>query len=153
MIYVASTRKLRKQKGTGMARCGSNRSPIWVGGGIAFGPKPRNVKYDIPKKMRRKALRDAFYLKIKNKEVIILENLDMKEVKTKQVSDFLKKINACSRVLFVTEKINRNIILSARNIQKVKVLPVSELNAYEMISGGKLLFSREAFNQIVERVG
>ncbi len=143
-----STKKPWKQKGTGRARAGTKGSPIWVHGGVAFGPKPRDVYYDIPKKVRKKAIKESFLMKVRDDEVIIADVLDVNEPKTKLANDLLKRLNLSgSKVLMVTSKIKSNLILSIRNIKKVSVLPVNELNPMTIINAGKLVFEKEAYQE------
>ncbi|EKD86508.1 MAG: 50S ribosomal protein L4, partial [uncultured bacterium] len=127
---------------------GTKGSPIWVHGGVAFGPKPRDVYYDIPKKVRKKAIKESFLMKVRDDEVIIADVLDVNEPKTKLANDLLKRLNLSgSKVLMVTSKIKSNLILSIRNIKKVSVLPVNELNPMTIINAGKLVFEKEAYQE------
>lgn len=147
-----STHKPRNQKGSGRARAGTLASPIWVHGGVAFGPKPRNVKFNIPKKMRRKALQDALFLKIIDGDVLIVEDLKVEVPKTKDITGLLGKLQVSKGTLIVTETMNKNLVLSVRNLQKIAVIPVDELNAHEVIKAKKLLFTKQAFEIVNKRM-
>lgn len=112
-------RKPWKQKGTGRARQGSTRSVQWVGGGVAFAPKPRSYKYTLPKKVRRLAMKSALSSKVQNSEVIVLDALNMDAPKTKEFAQILNNINAAKKALVVIADKNDNIIKSARNIEEI----------------------------------
>lgn len=137
------------QKHTGRARAGSIRSPIWKGGGVTFGPKPRDYSYAIPKKARKLALFSALKSKVRDNELIVVESLDFDTPKTKQMVEILKSlgINGCS-CLIVLSKPNKMVWKSARNIPYVKVMSSTELNAYEVLRPKKILLTREALNII-----
>ncbi len=143
-----SKRKQRKQKGTGRARAGHASSPIWVGGGVAFGPRPRDTHYDIPKKLKRKALRDSLLLKAMDDEIIIIDELKLGEVKTKKVIELLKSVGLEKSVKIIVNGVDKNLVLSCRNIPKVSALNVKDLNAMEVIGAKKLVFTKEAFAEI-----
>ncbi len=137
------------QKHTGRARAGSIRSPIWKGGGVTFGPKPRDYSYTIPKKAKKLALFSALTAKARDNELIVIENLDFDVPKTKQMMGILKSlgINGCS-CLVVISKTDKAVWKSARNIPYVKVMVGAELNAYEVLRPKKILVTREALNTI-----
>ncbi|MBI5893583.1 MAG: 50S ribosomal protein L4 [Deltaproteobacteria bacterium] len=139
-----------KQKGTGRARSGSIRSPLWRHGGTVFGPHPRDYSYDIPKKARTEALKSALSLKIKEDKIKILDNISVDEPKTKKVFDILKKINAASS-LIVIDGSNKNLELAARNLKHSKVLKIDGLNVYDVLNYENLLITRSAFQKIEER--
>ncbi|WKZ18351.1 MAG: 50S ribosomal protein L4 [Candidatus Jettenia sp. CY-1] len=137
------------QKHTGRARAGSIRSPIWKGGGVSFGPRPRDYSYSIPKKARKLALFSALTAKIRDNELLVLESLEFDAPKTKQMVEILKAlgINGGS-CLIVLSKANEIIWKSARNIPSVKVMTSAELNAYDVLKPKKILITREALNSI-----
>ncbi|MDN3509731.1 MAG: 50S ribosomal protein L4 [Candidatus Jettenia sp.] len=137
------------QKHTGRARAGSIRSPIWKGGGVSFGPRPRDYSYSIPKKARKLALFSALTAKIRDNELLVLESLEFDAPKTKQMVEILKAlgINGGS-CLIVLPKANEIIWKSARNIPSVKVMTSAELNAYDVLKPKKILITREALNSI-----
>lgn len=138
-------RKPWKQKGTGNARAGSKRSPLWVGGGISLGPRFRDVKLDLPKKMRRKALMSALSLKQNMGQIKVITNLESQSPKTKIIANLLTKLDTKGKTLLVTSKPNNNIKLASRNIPKVTVDSFVNLNAYEVMLPEQILFSKEVF--------
>jgi large subunit ribosomal protein L4 len=148
-----SGRKPWKQKGTGRARAGSFRSPIWVGGGVAHGPRPRDVYYTIPRKLRRRALKDALLLKIRDRQVLVVERFDVESPKTKEVLKVLKSLSLeAIKVLLVVETYDANLVLSSRNLEKLRTTTVSDLNVLDILSGGRLLFTKAAFQAIQDKI-
>ena len=139
-----------KQKGTGRARAGTNSSPIWVGGGIVFGPTPRDYSFSLPKKMKVAALKSALSDKLENKEIIIIDKLSLKENKTSKVVEILKSLQAFKKPLIITEKEDNIIALSVRNIKGVQVLPVSKINTYDLINHEKIIITKKALKRIEE---
>jgi len=139
-----------KQKGTGRARAGTNSSPIWVGGGIVFGPTPRNYSFSLPKKMKVAALKSALSDKLENKEIIIIDKLSLKENKTSKMVEILKNLQAFKKPLIITEKEDNIIALSVRNIKGVQVLPVSKINTYDLINHKKIIITKKALKKIEE---
>lgn len=133
-----------RQKGTGRARAGSIRSSIWVGGGKALGPRKRDVKLTLPKKMKKAALTSALSQKAKDGQIKVITSLTIKEPKTKIIANLVNKLSPGSRTLIVTEKTDKNLKLASRNIQKVSVNSFSNLNAFEVIKNNQLLISKEA---------
>ncbi len=140
------------QKGTGRARAGSSRSPLWRGGGITFGPKPRDYSYQVPKKVKKAALKSALSLKAKNKDIIILDKLELKSPKTKEVARLLKNFKICDKVLFLTDEENGNLSLAARNLPKANVLSLAGLNVYDLLHSSKLILTRNIIPKIEERL-
>src|SRR5690625_3226343 len=133
-------RKPWRQKGTGRARQGSIRSPQWVGGGVVFGPTTeRNYKYKLPKKVRRLALKSALSSKVKDKNIIVLNDLQFEVPKTKDMVAVLNALEVNEKALIVTSDKNDNVIRSANNLQKVKVITVGEVNVLDLISYDKLI--------------
>ena len=139
-----------RQKGTGMARAGSNRSPIWIGGGTVFGPTPRDYSYSLPKKMKIVALKSVLSAKAKNNEIMILDKLSLNENKTKKIIEILKNLKALKKPIVIIEKEDKNIEQAIRNIQGAMALPVSKLNSYDLLNHGKAIFTKEAIKQIEE---
>ena len=139
-----STRKLYRQKGTGYARAGSKKSPIRRGGGVTFGPRPRSYRQDLPKKMRRLALKCVLSAKAADGELKVLEKWDFTEPKTKQMAAALKALGIDKSALIVTPESDTNVIMSARNIQKIKTLPANIINVNEILSYRTLLMTEAA---------
>ena len=139
-----------KQKGTGRARAGTNRSPVWVGGGTVFGPSPRDYSFSLPKKMKVAALKSALSDKLKNKEIIIIDELLLKENKTSKMVEILKNLQASKKPLIITEKEDTMIVLSVRNIKGAMVLPVSKINTYDLINQEKIIITKKALQKIEE---
>ena len=139
-----STRKLYKQKGTGSARAGSIKSPLRRGGGIVFGPHPRDYHQAMPKSMRRLALRCVLSAKMEDGEMKILESLKLDEIKTKNVVGILGAMQADRTTLVVTGEANGNLVKSARNLAGVKTLPANLLNVVDIISHNTLLIEVDA---------
>lgn len=140
-----------KQKGTGRARHGSNRSPLWRGGGITFGPRnDRNFKKIVPKKMNRKALFMVLSSKLKDKEMIVVNELKIDSPKTKDFSTIIKGIlqNRIGKVLIVTEVFDKNIMIAAKNVPNMKVVTINELNILDLLNFKYLVISEEAIKKI-----
>ena len=137
-----------KQKGTGRARAGTNRSPIWVGGGIVFGPAPRDYSFSLSKKMKVVALNSVLSDKVKNKEFIIIDKLFLEENKTKRMVEILKNLQASKKPLIIIEKEDNDIAQALRNIKGAKVLPASKINAYDLINQGKIIITKDALQRI-----
>jgi large subunit ribosomal protein L4 len=146
-----STRKLYRQKGTGYARAGSKKSPLRRGGGITFGPHPRDYRQQIPRKMRRLALRCVLSAKAGDGELKVLDSFDFAEPKTKKMLEVLAALGIESSALIVTPEPEDNVIKSARNLQGVKTLPVHILNLLDIMSYKTLLMT-EAAVRIVEKL-
>jgi len=143
-------RKPWRQKGTGRARAGSTRSPLWVGGGVVFGPKPRDYSYSLPKKVRRAALKSALSLKVKEGKLLIVDNLNLEEIKTKAFVSLLKRL-AVEDALIVDSD-NVNLERSARNLHTVKVLRPEGLNVYDILKYECLLLTKQSAEKIQERL-
>lgn len=143
-------RKPWRQKGTGRARHGSIRSPLWVGGGVAHGPKPRNYSYKLPKKVKRLALKSALTTKVLDNNIIVLDELKLDEIKTKKMANILKNLNVDTSALIVTPEVDRNIVLSARNIEKVKTTTSDSINTYDILRFEKFIVTKEAVAKIEE---
>ena len=139
-----------KQKGTGRARAGTNSSPIWVGGGIVFGPAPRDYSFSLPKKMKVAALKSVLLDKLENKEIIIIDKLSLEENKTSKMVEILKNLQASKKPLIITEKEDSTIALSVRNIKGAQVLPASKINTYDLINHEKIIITKKALKRIEE---
>lgn len=139
-----------RQKGTGRARHGSERSAQYVGGGIIFGPNPRSYSYTVPKKIKRLALKSALSSKVADQKLIVLENMDLDEVKTATVAKALKAIGASNSSLIVLEGINKNAELSARNIKDVKTALVNTINVVDILKYDSLVATKAAVEKIEE---
>ena len=146
---AGSTRKIKKQKGTGTARAGSIKNPLFRGGGRVFGPRPRSYDQKINKKVKRLARKSALAYKVKNKEILILEDFNLSNPNT---SDYLNIIKAfgleTKKTLLVTSEINNNIYLSSRNLKNSKVVINSELNTYEITDANNILILESAVEGI-----
>ena len=146
---AGSTRKIKKQKGTGTARAGSIKNPLFRGGGRVFGPRPRSYDQKVNKKVKKLARKSALAYKAKNKEILILEDFNLSNPKT---SDYLNIIKAfgleTKKTLVVTSDINNNIYLSSRNLKNSKVVINSELNTYEITDANNILILESAVEGI-----
>ena len=147
---AGSTRKLFRQKHTGMARAGSKKSPIRRGGGVTFGPKPRSYRQEMPKKMRRLALRCALSAKAKDEDLMVLEKLELGQPKTKEMAGILAALGVDSSALIVTGEPEENIVKSARNLAEVKTLPANILNVVDILSHKRLLMTEAAVRKAEE---
>ncbi len=143
-------RKPWRQKGTGRARAGSNRSPLWRHGGISHGPKPRDWSFRFPKALRRDALRTALSTKIAAREVRILEDLTMDRPSTKTFQSMLKGLGITGKVLVVTSQREEAVEKSARNLPRVKVLLAQGVNVSDVLNADVILFTREALVKVEE---
>ena len=150
---AGSTRKLFRQKGTGFARAGSIRSPIRRGGGIAFGPKPRSYRQVLPKKIRRLALRCVLSAKLRDEEMIVLEQFNLEQPKTKEMVRILTALGVDSSALVVTAEAEDNVIKSARNLPGIKTLPASLLSVVDILSSKILLMTVAAVRKAEELWG
>ena len=139
-----------RQKGTGRARHGSTRSAQYVGGGIIFGPTPRSYSYTVPKKIKRLALKSALSSKVASEKMIVIENMDLAEVKTAAVAKALKAIGASDSSLIVLEGVNKNAELSARNIKDVKTALVNTINVTDILKYDSLVATKAAVEKIEE---
>ena len=138
-----------KQKGTGRARQGSIRAPQWIKGGIALGPKPRSYKYAIPKKMRQLALKSVLTSKLQEGELVVVDKLELKEIKTKDMVKVLNTLNAENSLVMLSEK-NLNVQASARNIANVKTTLVSTINVFDLLKYNKLVVTEDAIKKLEE---
>ena len=139
-----------KQKGTGRARQGSIRSAQWIKGGIVLGPKPRSYRYTLPKKVRRLALKSALTSKVNGNEMLVLDELNFTEFKTKQMAEILNKLNVNESVLIVLEGCDKKVVNSARNIANVKTASVGTINVYDILKHNKLIMTKSAVSKVEE---
>lgn len=137
-----------RQKGTGRARQGSIRAPQWRGGGTVFGPTPRSYAYTMPRKQRRLAIKSVLSQKLIDNDLIVLDKLTMSAPKTKDLVSMLSSLNVDGKVLIVSD--DNNVQLSARNLTKVKVVPVNGLNVEDAVNYGKLVLTQDAVKKIEE---
>ena len=142
-------RKPWRQKGTGRARQGSIRSPQWTGGGVVFAPKPRDYSFKLNKKLKRIALKSALTTKAVENKIIVLDELILTEVKTKEMVKVLSNLNA-EKALIVMDGSNKNVMLSARNIPEVKTAAVNTINVYDLLKYNTLVMTKEAVAKIEE---
>jgi large subunit ribosomal protein L4 len=151
---VAGTNKKPwRQKGTGRARAGSFQSPLWRGGGVVFGPKPRDFGKKVTKKTKQLALRKALTERLNAGEVLVLDDLKLESPKTKGVTQFLDKLELAGKTtLLVDSAIENNLRLATRNIQKVDVTTSDALNTYQLLRYDRLVFSRGAFEKLEQRL-
>jgi len=145
-------RKPWRQKGTGRARAGSRSSPLWRGGGTVFGPMPRSYAFRMPKKKRRAALSSALSLKVRDDAFRVIDQFDIAQPKTRQVVELIQQFTQEAKVLLVVGEPHETLALSARNIPKVKVLPVAGLNVYDMLDHTTVICAEEAIEKIVGRL-
>jgi large subunit ribosomal protein L4 len=146
---AGSTRKIKKQKGTGTARAGSIKNPLFRGGGRVFGPRPKDYGFKLNKKLKILARKSALSYKAKDKNIMILEELSFKTPKTKEFLSILKSLKVDNdRALFVTSERDNNTLLSSRNLKNAKVITADKLNTYDILHSNKLIISEKAFIQI-----
>ena len=139
-----------RQKGTGRARHGSIRSAQWVGGGIALGPKPRSYSYTLPKKVKRLALKSALTSKVIENNIIVLDDRKLEAIKTKEMVDVLNNLKIDSSALIVLPEVDKNVVLSARNIESVKTATTNSINTYDILKYNKFIVTKDAVSTIEE---
>ena len=146
---VAGTNKKPwKQKGTGRARAGSFQSPLWVGGGVVFGPKPRDFAKKVSKKTRTLALRKALSERLKAGDVVVIEDLKLASAKTRDFNAIIEALGCSGSALVVSTGIDKNLTLAARNVVNVALATSDSLNTYDVLRPDKLVFTKSAFEQI-----
>lgn len=143
-------RKPWRQKGTGRARAGSSRSPLWKGGAITFGPKPRDYGYSLPKKVRRLALRSALSSKVQEANIVVLDELAVAEGKTREMVKVLQALNTKKKTLVVTNGADELVLRSARNIEGVKAIEVENLNVLDLLYHDTLVITKGAVEKTEE---
>lgn len=145
-----STKKIKRQKGTGGARAGSIKSPVFVGGGTVFGPQPRDYGFKLNKKVKRVARKSALSAKANSSAIRIVEDFQMESPKTKSFVEILKNLEVGNKALLVVPDTDKNIYLSARNLPKAKVVTASNLNTYDIMNAGIVLMSEGSLSKIEE---
>ena len=146
---TGSTRKIKKQKGTGTARAGSIKSPVMRGGGRAFGPRPRNYSFKLNKKLKTLARKSAFTIKAKEDAIIVLENVNFDAPNTSVYSEMISDLGLNTRkTLLVLADSNKNVYLSSRNLQYAQVITASELSTYKILNSGTVLLTEAAVEKI-----
>ncbi|MBN1599561.1 MAG: 50S ribosomal protein L4 [Bacteroidales bacterium] len=149
---TGSTRKIKRQKGTGTARAGSIKSPIFRGGGRIFGPRPRNYGFKLNKKVKQLARKSALTYKAKSKAIYVVEDFSFEAPKTKEYKSLLNNLNINNKKsLVVIAEPNKNIYLSSRNLQESKVLSVTELNTYEIMNASNVVFVESSLKNLQEQ--
>jgi large subunit ribosomal protein L4 len=142
-------KKPYRQKGTGRARAGSTRSPLWTGGGVIFGPKPKDYSYKVTKKVRKAALRSVLTKKLEDKKLIIVDGFGLNEIKTKNFLKIMKKLDFTKALIVISER-DKNLELSSRNVKEVKVLPAQGINVFDVLKYDKLVMTTGAI-KVVEK--
>ena len=132
-----------KQKGRGVARAGTNRSPIWRGGGTVFGPEPHKYEYNLPKKIKRLARKSVLSQKIENKKLIVIDDFDIKKIKTKKICQLLQKLKIDGKILFLSSEIDENLFLSLRNIPNIALLKAISASTYDLIDSDFILIDKK----------
>ncbi|MEL4455527.1 50S ribosomal protein L4 [Lutimonas vermicola] len=146
---VGSTRKIKKQKGTGTARAGSIKSPLFRGGGRAFGPRPRSYSFKLNKGLKKLARQSALSVKAKEDNILVIEKFDFEAPKTKAFTDILKALELENKKsLFVLDRSNNNVYLSSRNLKRVNVVNGSELSTYTVLNANKVIISEACLEEI-----
>lgn len=149
---AGTTKKPWRQKGTGRARVGTRRNPVWTGGGVAFGPHPREYGFKMPKKMRKAALRSALSDKFANGEIIVFDELAMEAPKTKTMVALLNQFEA-NNAIIVMDEFNENVFKSVRNIAGVMPLEACGINVYNVLGSQKLVMTKAAVAKVEEVLG
>jgi len=145
-----SGKKLWRQKGTGRARVGSVRSPLWRHGGTVHGPKPRDYSYRFPRKKLQGAIRSALSAKLNENSIAVVESFPLENHKTKDFQKILKGLGFTGKVLVVDSSVNNNLSLSSRNLPRVKLVPGTGVNIFDVVNSNALLFSKDSILQIQE---
>lgn len=148
----ATTRKPWRQKGTGRARAGSYASPIWRGGGVVFGPRPRDFSKKVNKKVKKLALKKALGERILMGDVIVVDSLEISEPRTKAVIAWIDQVGATGTVLVVPEADNTNLVLGARNIPHVDVVSADQVHTYSILRQDKIVISKAALEKLEQRI-
>ncbi|NSW74034.1 50S ribosomal protein L4 [bacterium] len=150
-MVKASGKKPFKQKGTGNARAGTRTSPIWRGGGVIFGPSPKDWSFSVPKKIKKLALNNALVYKLNEKNVHLIDSFELKDSKTKNLSNKLKNMNLGKKILIVNKEENTNLELSSRNLLNVKVVSPEGLNVYDLLNSNSILIHKDSIDTILAR--
>jgi large subunit ribosomal protein L4 len=143
-----------RQKGTGRARAGTNRSPVWVGGGTVFGPHPRSYAFSLPKKVRKEALRSVLSSRLRDNNLLVVDKIELESPKTKLFLETVKAMGLdTGKTLFVTSEKNETLSRSSRNLYHVMILPTEGLNVYDLLRYDRLVLLQDAVPKIHERLG
>jgi len=140
-----------RQKGTGRARAGARRSPLWRGGGVIFGPKPRDYNYKLPKKVRRLGVRMALSARFSENNMLVLENFDLADIKSKKFVEVMQKLNIENGLIVIPAK-NENLEKSSRNVQGYKVIQAEGLNVYDILLHRNLVLLQPCLDQLEKRL-
>lgn len=147
-----SNRKIKKQKGTGTARAGSIKSPIFRGGGIIFGPQPRKYKFKINKKLKQLAKKSILSYKVKKNKIIVIEDLFFDSHKTKNYLNMLKNLSLLQKkTLLIINKFNKNIILSGKNIKNTKIITINNINSYDIMNTEIIIITQQTIKEINQK--
>ncbi len=139
-----------KQKGRGVARAGTNRSPIWRGGGTVFGPEPHKYEYNLPKKIKRLARKSVLSQKIKDEKLIVIDDFNVKKIKTKKICQLLQKLKIDGKVIFLSSDIDENLFLSLRNIPNIALLKAINASTYDLIDSDFILIDKKGLESLSE---
>jgi large subunit ribosomal protein L4 len=151
---TGSTRKIKRQKGTGTARAGSIKSPVFRGGGRVFGPKVRDYHFKLNKKVKQLARKSALTYKAKDGDILVVEDFNFDEIKTRNMVALKQSLNINDKkVLFVLDQPNKNVYLSSRNLSGVKIVTASELNTYDILNASKLAFAESSIEAVEQNFG
>ena len=145
---AGSTKKIKKQKGTGGARAGSLKAPLFVGGGRVFGPRPRNYSFKLNKKLKEVARVSALSMLAKDNKVSLLESFTFEAPKTKEFKNILSNLKVEGKTLLVLPAVDKNVVLSGRNLNKVKISTASDLNTYDLLNTDRVLLVEDSVNVI-----
>lgn len=149
---TGTNKKPWRQKGTGRARAGSFQSPLWVGGGVVFGPKPRDFAKKVSKKTRQLALRKALTERLKAGDVVVVEDLKLESPKTRDFVGVISRLELKGSTLVVSAGVDKNLTLASRNLPNVALTTSDSLNTYDVLRPGKLLFTKSAFEKVESRL-
>jgi large subunit ribosomal protein L4 len=152
-MVSGSGKKPWRQKGTGRARVGEIRNPLWRKGGIVFGPQPRSYEYQLPKKVEKGALRAALSQKLRDGEVIVVDALSVGEIKTKAAAEMLRRLGIDGKALLVDVKLDDKLSLSVRNIEGVTVLPSNRVSARDVMNTRRVVLTQAALEKLQEALG
>ena len=139
-----------RQKGTGRARQGSTRAPQWIKGGIALGPKPRSYRYTVNKKEKRLAIKSVLSSKVLEKELTVVDKLELKEIKTKSMVNALAALKVEGKTLIILPENNKNVVMSARNIKGVKTISANNINIFDLLKYGNLILPVDTVKKLEE---
>ena len=145
-----TTKKPWRQKGTGRARAGYAGSPVWYHGGVAFAPKPRDYSYSLNKKVKRLALKSALSAKAAENEIVVIDGLQVEEIKTKAFKSFLEKVGVTGKALVVTENVDEKVVKSARNLPGVTTTTATIISPYMILTSGRMVLDKAALAKIEE---